>query len=212
MIEPPFAEIARRQRPGLAPLLLAAAAEFGAVDRVRARVELDRMAARLHGWARDGVGPADAIAQLLAERRIRPSATVGPEDAMLDRVILRGRGDPALIAAICVEAGSRAGLPVAPAGTDEQLFVGVSGGEGDDPRTVLIDPAGALAGPLPGMSWRCAHEVCFVVLSKLSRLLCLTGDIAAALRAAELRAELPVAPHLAGQLAFEADALRANLN
>jgi hypothetical protein len=208
-----FAELAREERPGLAPLLLAAAGEFGPVDRAGARVELDRMAARLHRWVNEqGTATADAIAQLLVERRIRPSSRVGPADAMLDRVIMRGRGHPALIAAICVEAGARAGLPLAPAGTDEEIFVGVRNDTGDGPSTLIIDPAGALAGPLPGMSWRCSHEVCFIALSKLSRLFCLTGDIAGALRAAELRAELPVAPRVAGQLAFEADALRANLN
>lgn len=208
-----FSELAREESPGLAGLLLAAAGEFREVDEVRSRVELDRMASSLHRWVTDdGLGHADAVAQLLAERRLRPSNRVGPQDAMLDRVLARGQGHPAMLAAICVEAGRRAGLPLAAAGRESDLFVGVRPTHTADGATLLIDPAGELRGPPAGLHWRCDHEVCFLLLSELSRLFCLTGDVANALRAAELRSELPLDPSFHERLASESSALRANLN
>ena len=83
---------------------------------------LDQMAARLHGWVEmDGIGTADAIAQLIAERRLRPARRVGPADAMLDQVLRRGEGHPTLIAAACVEAGRRAGLGLGAVGRENEV-------------------------------------------------------------------------------------------
>ena len=73
-----FAELAADGHPGIGPLLLAASAEFGPVDRNRARVALDQMAARLHGWVDADAEHSDAIAQLLAEWRLRPRAGSAP--------------------------------------------------------------------------------------------------------------------------------------
>jgi hypothetical protein len=205
-----FAELAADGHPGIGPLLLAASAEFGPVDRTRARVTLDQMAARLHGWVADGAEHPDAIAQLLAEWRLRPSRRVGPEDAMLDRVLERGEGHPTLIAAACVEAGQRAGLPLAPVGRESQVLIGVRPGPGGRPAAI-VDPVGALES-VTGMTWRCEHEVAFLALSELSRLFCLTGDVRSALKATELRGELPISDSLREHLAFEAEALHALFN
>ena len=207
-----FAELAADGHPGLGALLLAASAEFGPVDRNRARVTLDQMAARLHGWVEgEGVEHADAIAQLLTERRLRPSRRVGPDDALLDRVLERSEGHPTLIAAACVEAGQRAGLPLGAVGRESQVLVGIRPTPGGKPA-MIVDPAGSLSRLASGLSWRCEHEVAFVALSELSRLFCLTGDVKAALRATEMRLQLPIGDSLRSHLEFEAGALQALYN
>jgi hypothetical protein len=206
-----FAELAAEGHPRLGALLLAASAEFGPIDRARARVTLDQMAARLHCWVEDGVEHSDAIAQLLAERRLRPARRVGPADARLDRVLERGEGHPTLIAAACVEAGQRAGLPLAPVGRESQVLIGVRPGPAGRPATI-VDPAGTLEAAGAGLSWRCEHEVAFLALSELSRLFCLTGDVSSALKATELRGRLPISDGLREHLAFEAGALHALFN
>ena len=207
-----FAELAADGHPGLGALLLAASAEFGPVDRTRARVTLDQMAARLHGWVEgDGIDHADAIAQLLTERRLRPARRVGPDDALLDRVLERGEGHPTLIAAACVEAGQRAGLPLGAVGRENQVLVGIRPTPGGKPA-MIVDPAGSLGTLAAGLSWRCEHEVTFVALSELSRLFCLTGDVKAALRATEMRLELPIGDSLRAHLEFESGALHALYN
>ena len=206
-----FADLAADGHPGLGPLLLAASEEFGPVDRTGARVTLDQMAARLRGWVEAGVEHADAIAQLLAERRLRPARRVGPADAMLDRVLERGEGHPTLIAAACVEAGQRAGLPLAPVGRESQVLIGIRPGPEGLPATI-VDPAGSLETRGVGLSWRCEHEVAFLALSELSRLFRLTGDVRSALKATELRGELPISDGLRDHLAFEAGALHALFN
>lgn len=205
-----FEELAADGHPGIGPLLLAASAEFGPVDRDQARVTLDQMAARLHRWVAEGAEHTDAIAQLLTERRLRPARRVGPDDAMLDRVLERGEGHPTLIAAACIEAGRRAGLPLAPVGRESQVLIGVRPGADGWPAAI-VDPAGSL-GSVAGMSWRCEHEVAFLALSELSRLFCLTGDVRSALKATELRGALPISDGLREHLAFEARALHALFN
>jgi hypothetical protein len=206
-----FADLAADGHPGLGNLLLAAAAEFGPVDRHAARVKLDRMAARLYDWVEEqGHDETDAVAQLIAEYRLRPAQRVSPPDALLDQVLERGEGHPALIAAACVEAGVRAGLPLAPVGKDTQVLIGVHPGASGQ-AAAIVDPAGTVNGT-SGFSWRCEHEVTFVALSELSRLLCLTGDVPGAMRATELRGMLPISDRLREHLAFEAGALQAMFN
>jgi hypothetical protein len=210
-----FAALAHQERPGLSRLLLSAAGEFHEVDRDGARVELDRMAARLYLWTeQEGLDAASAIDRLLVEQRLRPSSQVGPEDALFDLVLARRIGHPALLTAACIEAANRAGLPAGALGTGgSSLLIGVreptSSGE---EAVAVVDPTG---GPEPiasRLSWRCSHEIAFVVLSELSRLYCLTGDVQRALRAAQMRAELPIGRDLKARLAFEAGALQAMLN
>jgi hypothetical protein len=159
----------------------------------------------------EGLDHADAIAQLLAERRLRPSRRVGPPDALLDRVLERGEGHPTLIASACVEAGQRAGLPLGAVGRENQVLVGIRPTAGGRPA-MIVDPAGSLGTLAAGLSWRCEHEVAFVALSELSRLFCLTGDVKAALRATEMRLELPIGDSLKAHLEFEAGALHALFN
>ena len=123
----------------------------------------------------------------------------------------RGEGHPTLIAAACVEAGQRAGLPLDAVGRESQVLVGIRPTPGGKPAMV-VDPAGSLAPWRTGMSWRCEHEVVFDALSELSRLFCLTGDVKAALRATAMRLELPIGDSLRSHLEFEPGALHALYN
>lgn len=206
-----FAARARQQRPGLAPLLIAASAEFNEVDEARARVQLDSDAA--HIWkATDGAGGngTEAILELIRRRNYRPSRKLTPEDAMLDSVLERGVGYPGMISAICAEAGIRAGLDVScvsSPGNDLLLLIRHPDGSAE-----IVDPCGKVEEIGSAPRRRCSHEVTFIVLSELSRLFCLTGDIPAAMKAAQMRAELPLGASARERIAFELGALRAMLN
>jgi hypothetical protein len=58
----------------------------------------------------------------------------------------------------------------------------------------------------------CAHEVAFAALGELSRLLALHGRIESAIRASQLRADLPVRGEARQWVGFETQALRARFN
>lgn len=174
------------------------------------------MAAHLYLWTeREGLGAAAAIERLLVEHRRRPSSRVGPEDALFDAVVARRSGHPALITAACIEAADRAGLPVgALGGGGSALLIGVRepAPPGEEGAVAIVDPAGGPDPVASRLGWRCSREIAFVVLSELSRLYCLTGDVQRALWAAQMRAELPIGRDLRARLAFEAGALQAMLN
>lgn len=207
----PFPIQAASECPPLDTLLLAAAAEFRPVEVRRTRAALDRLAARLHARANpeaDPIAHANAVVDLLVSERLRTARRASPENAMLDRVAVRGEGHPALLSVLCVEAGRRAGLPLAPIGTPDRVLVGVNRGD----RPLIVDPGEGRGCPPPGIAWQCAHEVAFVVLSELARLSAMCGRLGDAIRGAELRGRLPVADALRRRIEFEAGALRAQLN
>ena len=192
-------------------MLLAAAAEFAPVDARDVERRLDRLAGALLRAQVRGGEPEDHAEALLAVvrgHRLRAAESVTPDDALLHEVLERRVGHPLVLAAICAAVGRRAGIDVAPVEAGDGHLVGVRAGE----RAVVIDPGGELPHPPGEVRWMCAHEVAFAALGELSRLFALHGRIPAAIRAARMRAALPVPARIQAQIEFETKALQAQLN
>lgn len=207
--EPPFAVKAAGRCPGLADLALSLAEEFGEVDRTGALAALDRLASVLLPTA--GMAPTsqcDALASLLGD--LLSPAEGEPDDLLLDRVVERGRGHPALLALIWVEVAARAGMPIAAVGAPGLLLAGHL------EAPLLLDPTrpGVFVRPdlVPvRLRRRCSHEVAFALLDELMDIYALAGDVRSATRAAELRLALPVRGPALEAVRREADALRARI-
>ena len=192
-------------------MLLAAAAEFAPVDTLDVERRLDRLAAALLRTQVRGGDPEDHAEALLAvvrRHRLRSAESVTPNDALVHEVLRRRVGHPLVLAAICAAVGRRAGIDTAPVEADNGHLVGVRTGD----RAVVIDPGGERPHPPGQVRWMCAHEVAFAALSELSRLYALHGRIPEAMRAARMRAVLPVPARIQAQIEFEAKALQAQLN
>jgi regulator of sirC expression with transglutaminase-like and TPR domain len=192
-------------------LLLAAAAEFAPVDPAGVEGRLDHLAAAVLRIREVGGGAesqAEALLRVVRGHELRCAESVGPDDALLHRVLERRVGHPILLAAICAEVARRVGIDAAPVEASDGHLVGIRSEEG----AVVIDPGGGRPTPPGQVRWLCAHEVAFAALAELSRLYALHGRIPEAMRAARLRAALPVPARIHAQIEFEACALRAQLN
>lgn len=192
----PFAQQAGAELcPSHADLLLALAAEFASVDEPAFSDELDGLAARLLP-----VHDHPPIAQMLVLRTaLRPfratSAARGGRSALLvHRVLERRAGDPSLLVCLGAEMGRRAGIAVGVIGDGHGRHL-LAHRAMDEP--VALDPVADR--PVahvdePGRySWRCAHQVAFVVLGRIAgHALLATGERHIAERATRLRMTLPI--------------------
>ena len=212
----PFAVLVAQRKPPLDELALALAAEFREVDGDAALAELDRLGVELETIA--GETPpeqADALAELLGRRH----GFVGdqeeydhPDNSMLDLVLERRRGLPILLSVVYVEVARRAGIAVAGVGLPGHYVVGHFG----QAPALLLDPfAGGAALEVPGSfeprAWG-AHETALRMLNNLVGSYLRRADLTRAIRAAEMRLELPLAEADAAELTAELRALRARLN
>jgi hypothetical protein len=130
----------------------------------------------------------------------------------VDVALERLAGHPTTLAVIGAEAARRAGLDLAIAAAGGHHVVAHRG----HGVHVAYDAATrCLRRVRPGVTaptWRCSHQVAFALLREhLDRAL-RAGDIAGALRAAELRLELPVDAATRARLQAEQHHLRARLN
>jgi regulator of sirC expression with transglutaminase-like and TPR domain len=175
-------------------MLLAVAAEFRAVDYVKSLDELDDLALPLFGIADEPVRERMLMiaGELGGDGGFRPGPARPLDGLWLDRVLAERTGHPALIAAIYVEVGRRAGVELSLVSSDKGWFVAQRAGEG----VVVIDPAGGGLAPVPDQTTRfrrhCAHEIAYAVLSGLAARYRASGDERAGRRAAGLRLLLPV--------------------
>jgi regulator of sirC expression with transglutaminase-like and TPR domain len=218
---PPFAELAGRPDPPLDRLALALAAEFREVDAGRALGELDALGAELaraldETDAEDDGARVDACATLLG----RVHGFTGdarrydqPDNSMLDAVLERRRGLPIVLSVLYVEVARRAGLELAGVGLPGHFVVAHIG----PAATVVLDPFGggrrfARHVPAPLMRAWPATEIALRMLNNLVASFRRRADLGAALRAAEMRLELPAAPALRESLELELRTLRARLN
>jgi hypothetical protein len=123
-----------------------------------------------------------------------------------------GRGHPAVLASICVEAARRAGVPLGVVGTHGRWLLAHPRLEDDrlvDPRRGRLLRASELGGE---PRWRCAHQIALVLLDELCRRARITGDLTRAIHAAELRLALPLDERGMAAHRDALGALRACLN
>jgi regulator of sirC expression with transglutaminase-like and TPR domain len=212
-----FAELAAEPDPRLDLLALALAAEFRDVDPRQALAKLDVFGAEL----------AEAGATTPEEETRACSALLGekhgftgdrerydhPENSMLDVVLSRRRGLPILLSVVYVEAARRAGIALAGVGLPGHFVVGHFGAA----PPLLLDPFAGGVPLVPAVPdalvrpWGAA-EIAMRMLTNLVAAYGRRGDLALAIRAAELRLALPAEPELRATLEAEARALRSRLN
>jgi regulator of sirC expression with transglutaminase-like and TPR domain len=212
-----FTELAAEPDPRLDLLALALAAEFRDVDPRQALAKLDVFGAEL----------AEAGATTPEEETRACSALLGekhgftgdrerydhPENSMLDVVLSRRRGLPILLSVVYVEAARRAGIALAGVGLPGHFVVGHFGAA----PPLLLDPFAGGVPLVPAVPdalvrpWGAA-EIAMRMLTNLVAAYGRRGDLALAIRAAELPLALPAEPELRATLEAEARALRSRLN
>ncbi|HEU0316852.1 MAG TPA: transglutaminase-like domain-containing protein [Solirubrobacteraceae bacterium] len=214
----PFAGLAGRPRPPLDELALALAAEFVPVDAPAALAGLDRLGEEIAVAAgRDGDPEIEAAAVrgVLGARH----GFVGdredydhPDNSMLDRVLARRTGLPILLSVVYVEAARRAGIELSGVGLPGHYVVGHFGGM----PPILLDPfAGGAVLEVPGSAdvvpWT-AHQTALRMLNNLVGSYQRRHDLTRAIRAAELRLELPLPEREVAAFEAQLHSIRALLN
>jgi regulator of sirC expression with transglutaminase-like and TPR domain len=210
----PFAEVARRPQPPLDELALALAAEFREVDAETALARLDALGEEVRGVAAGD--PLDALVDVLGHRHGFAGDAEhydDPANSMLDIVLERRSGLPILLSVVYLEVARRAGIALDGVGLPAHYVVG----RFEPPPTVLLDPfaRGARLEEVPESGhvrpWT-AHETALRMLNNLVASYGRRSDLGRAIRAAEMRLELPIEGPLAEGLGAELRALRARLN
>ena len=190
------------------------AGEFHDVDPERVEKDLAELTAACA--ADRGDTPIDqltGLAGLLAPGGHLDSGP--PRDAgalHLDTTLHRRRGHPAALAICLAEIARRRGLPIGIAGDGAHLFLAH-----ESPYIpVVIDPsstglrhAHTIA---PELGWCCSHQTSSHLLTRLVRQTERHGDLAAAIRAAELRTPAPVRHDSSHHTHRDLTRIRARLN
>jgi regulator of sirC expression with transglutaminase-like and TPR domain len=204
----PFSIAASQSCPPHAELATALAAEFRPVDVAAVDAALDGLAIELAGACLQP--PADQLHAVAAAMAAFEAldAPLDPPALLIDVVLERLAGHPTTLAVIAAEAGRRAGLDVAVAGDGLGHVVVHRGAD------TVLDPASGrvCAARDDRLSLRCAHQVAFALLREHIDRALRVGDLAGALRAAELRLELPMEGWAMDRLERELRTLRARLN
>lgn len=214
---PAFSELAAMGDPPLDLLALAIAAEFRPVDAGSAFSKLDALGEEIA--ALEAVGPdaeVAAVVTVLGARHSYAGETANyddPRNSMLDLVLERRRGLPILLSVLYVEAASRGGITLSGVGLPGHFVVGHFG---VDPP-LLVDPfaRGRPVGdkvPRNRLGPWSAPDIGMRMLNNLVPALLRRGDIGAAIRAAQMRLELPSDAALREAMELEARRLQARLN
>jgi regulator of sirC expression with transglutaminase-like and TPR domain len=210
----PFAELAAHNAPPLDELALALAAEFRDVDAQAALARLDDLGEEVRLVGGD---PLEAVVGVLGRRHGFAGAREqydDPANSMLDVVLERRAGLPILLSVVYVEVARRAGLALAGVGLPGHYVVGRFA---PPAPVVLLDPfaGGAPLDAAPAAEhvrqWG-AHETALRMLNNLVGSYTRRNDLGRAIRAAEMRLELPVSGPPAEALGAELRSLRARLN
>ena len=211
-----FATLAAERDPSLGELALALAGELGEVDADGARAELDHLGAELAPAA--GTGPAAELDALREVLSVRQGFTGNredyddPDNSMLDLVLERRTGLPILLSIVYVEVARRAGILLAGVGLPGHY---VAGHFGQSPP-LLLDPFNggapiALAEPIEIEPWG-PHATALRMLNNLVGSYSRRMDLGLAIRAAELRLDLPLGEADGAAFRVELRSLRARLN
>jgi len=211
----PFATLAARTEPALDELALAMAAELKEVDSDAALAELDQLAGELGAPTGEPEDEVEALSDLLGRRHGFAGEREDydhPDNSMLDLVLERRRGLPILLSVVYVEVARRRGIALQGVGLPGHY---VAGHFGQDPP-LLLDPFGGgspleVAAPLGLRPWG-PHETAVRMLNNLVGSYLRRADLARAIRAAELRLDLPLAEREAAEAGAELRSLRARLN
>jgi hypothetical protein len=204
-----FLDHANEAEPRLDAMLFALASEFRPTSRHDAEGTLDHLAMRVTPGA--VVPSRDDLLAIAADFEAAESG--GPDDVLIDHVLVRRRGHPMLLAAVVNEAARRAGLAT-------QILAGKAAwvvSELATEPTVFVDPARHASWPQPGtpphlLRRLCPHQVSFAVLAQLGHRYASRGDPARAVKARELQLELPLCAELRSNVEYEHRRLQALFN
>lgn len=212
----PFARLAADGCPSHAALALALAAEFHDADEEAAETVLASLRAGLEPLRE--AAPLEQLAgagELVGARvvaRVRPGRL---DDLLLDRVLVTGAGDPVCWAVICAHAAEQAGIPLGIV-ADEEEHVLVAHRAIETPHVIEPmapnRPISAERLPAGDLTWRCSHQVALLLLDRIVARAQRAGRHGDAIRAAELRLELPLDEATIGSLRDDADGVAAKLN
>lgn len=197
-----FARLSGRRHAPVDQLLIALAAEFGPVDRQFAQERLDDLGRRLFGMAALDAEPAARrlIAVLAGEAGLVPGPAE-PAAFLLDRVLASGRGHPALLAAVYLEAARRAGTGLVLVSGGDDWYVGFE--QPDDLVLVASVPFATPARVTGPLRRCCGHELAHSVLGELAPCYDALGHKGQAAHARRLRRLLPIGDRLGPELAEE---------
>lgn len=207
-----YARLACGSCPALDDFLLALTAEFRPVDREAVLLALDRLA--LDVGLLTGADPADQLDALRSVLRDFEPIAAGAVDAVaLDRVLVFRQGHPTVLAALYLLLGRRTGVPLGALSAGGRQLVAFTGAG----APVVLDPAdgGRPVPPdeLPDKTrWRCPHQIAYGILTALAAGAMDRGDTRLAIRAAELRLDLPCDEESRRVLELEVSRLRSTLN
>lgn len=215
---PPFSELAADPRAGLDLLALALAAEFRDVHAADALATLDALGQELSRAAQRTSGAPDALAAACRQVLAAGHGFVGdradydhPDNSMLDLVLVRRRGLPILLSVVYIEVARRAEIQLAGVGLPGHFVVGQFA---SDPP-LLIDPfdGGATLTGIEGAitPWR-THDIAMRMLNNLVTAYHRRGDLGNAIRAAQMRLELPYDESQRDILIAELRSLHARMN
>ncbi|MFN8203966.1 MAG: transglutaminase family protein [Solirubrobacteraceae bacterium] len=206
----PFSLAAGLSCPTHADLAAALAAEFRPVDEAAVDAALGGVTSALEAY-RDAPAAEQLVGLAAVMAAFEPVEGAADANVMLIDVALdRMAGHPTVLAVIAAEAAQRAGLAMAVIGGGRDLFVGPYARHG----AAAFDPRRPGLNRLPDerCSWRCSHQVALLLLREYLDRALRAGDLAGALRAAELRLQLPLELWALRRLRGELNAVRARLN
>ncbi len=216
-----FAQLALRPDAPLDELALALAAEFGEVDADAARARLDALGAEvgaLLSEPRDPRAEADAVVEVLGRRHGFAGDREDyddPRNSMLDVVLERRVGLPILLSVLYVTVARRARVELDGVGLPGHYVVAHFGVL----PPLLLDPFNGgkplkLDGTMAPATLRpsTTHETVLRMLNNLVNAYTSRHELGHAIRAAEMRLQLPLEAAQVAALGVELRALRARLN